>query len=180
MTDFMEVVLGRRAIRNFEKKDIPEEILNKVLEAVRWAPSWANTQCWEIVVVKDKAVKEKLQATFPKVNPGGPAIEAAPITIVVCGRLGTSGYFKDKAMTIHGDWFMFDLGLAVENLCLTAYSLGLGTVITGAFDHNQVKEILKVPEGYEVVTVIPLGYPAKGSPAPARREIADFTHYDSF
>jgi len=180
MADFMEVLKERRAIRAYEQKPIPDELLNQVLEAVRWAPSWANTQCWEVVAVRDTAIKEQLQTSLAKGNPASKAVAEAPVVMVLCGRLKVSGYFKDTATTKFGDWFMFDLGLAAQTLCLTAHSLGLGTVIAGAFDHNKVKEILKVPEGYEVAVVIPMGYPAKGAPAPKRREVREFTHYDAF
>ena len=61
MTDLMEVIKERRSIRKYEEKDIPEELVNRVLDAVRWTPSWANTQCWEVIVVKDKIIKERKQ-----------------------------------------------------------------------------------------------------------------------
>jgi nitroreductase len=63
---------------------------------------------------------------------------------------------------------------------LTAHGLGLGTVVVGLFDHNRAKETLGVPEGYEVVALIPMGYAAKDSGAPKRREISEFTHYEKF
>jgi len=72
------------------------------------------------------------------------------------------------------DWFMFDLGLATQTLCLSAQSQGLGTVIIGLFNHDKVKEILFVPEGYEIVALIPIGYPAQKPSAPRRKEIGDF------
>ena len=180
MTDLMEVIKERRSIRKHEEKDIPEELVNRVLEAVRWTPSWVNTQCWEIIVVKDKKIKEKLQATISKGNRAAKSIVAAPVVLAVCGRLEKSGYYKDKVATKFGDWFMFDLGLATQNLCLMAHHLGLGTVIVGLFDHDRAKEILNVPAGYELVVLIPMGYPAKTPLAPKRREIEEFTHYDKF
>ena len=75
---------------------------------------------------------------------------------------------------------MFDLGIGTQNICLTAYALGLGTVIAGLFDHNKAKEILGVTDEYEVVSMIPLGYPAKSPEAPKRREIKEFIHLDKF
>ena len=180
MTDLMEVIKERRSIRKYEEKDIPEELANRVLDAVKWTPSWINTQCWEVVVVKDKIIKEGLQATISKGNPAAKSIVAAPVVLAVCGRLGKSGYYKDKVSTKFGDWYMFDLGLATQNLCLMAHHLGLGTVIVGLFDHDRAKEILNVPAGYELVVLIPMGYPAKIPSAPKRREMNEFTHYDTF
>ncbi len=179
MADVMEIIKGRRSIRKYQDKDVPEESLSRVLEAVQWSPSWANTQCWEVIVVKDPAIKEKLQGALIK-NPATKAMVQAPVVLVLCGKLKSSGYFKDQVTTKFGDWFMFDLGIATQSLCLTAYDLGLGTVIVGLFDHNKTKEILGVPEDYEVVTMMPLGYPAKDPEAPKRRKISEFTHYDKF
>jgi len=75
---------------------------------------------------------------------------------------------------------MFDLGIAAQTICLTAYNLGLGTVIVGLFDHNKAKDNLHVPEGFEVVALIPMGYPAKDAAPPKRREVRDFTHKEKF
>ena len=82
--------------------------------------------------------------------------------------------------TLLGDWFMYDVGLATQNLCLAAHSLNLGTVIIGSFGHATAKEILGVPEGYEVVAMIPVGYPAQGAPHSRRREISEFVHHNTF
>ena len=73
MADVMEIIKGRRSIRKYQDKDVPDESLNKILEAVQWSPSWANTQCWEAIVVKDPAIKEKLQGTLIK-NPATKAM----------------------------------------------------------------------------------------------------------
>jgi len=180
MTDLMDSIKGRRSIRKYQDKEVPDELLNQILESVQWAPSWHNTQCWEVIVVKDKGVKEALAEVLPKANPARKHFAEAPVTLVICGKLNSSGYINGQVTTRFGDWFMFDLGLATQNLCLTAHSLGLGTVITGLFDHNQAEAVLGVPEGYELVSLIPLGYPAHDSSAPKRREISDFTHYDKF
>jgi len=180
MADFMEIIRGRRSIRKHQEREIPEEQLNNVLEAIRWSPSWANTQCWEVIVIEDPAVKQRLQETLSKGNPATKSIGKAPVVIALCGKLRSSGYYKDQAKTEFVDWFMFDLGIATQSLCLAAHHLNLGTVIVGAFDHDKAREILRVPEGYKVVVLIPLGYPAHEAKTPDRREIGEFAHYDRF
>jgi len=180
MADVMEIIKGRRSIRRYQDREIPEEHLNKVLEAIRWSPSWTNTQCWEVIVVKDSMIKQKLQETLSTGNSATKAIGEAPVVITLCGKLQSAGYEKGQATTKFGDWFMFDLGIATQNLCLAAHNLNLGTVIVGLFDHDKAKDILKVPEGYEVVALVPLGYPAKEASAPPRKEIGEFVHYDTF
>ena len=181
MTEFMDIVRGRRSVRKYEEREVPVEALNTILEAVRWAPSWANTQCWELVVVRDRARKEQLQTALPpKGNPAYGAMVQAPVVVALCGKLKSSGYYKDQVTTKFGDWFMFDLGIACQTICLTAYTIGLGTVVVGLFDHEKARAVLKVPQGHELVALIPLGYPAKISSAPNRREIMEFTHQDTF
>lgn len=180
MAELMDIIKGRRSIRRYEDKEIPEADLQKILESVQWSPSWANSQCWEIVVIRDKAMKERVNETLSATNPARKGLPAAPVVLAVCGKTQSSGYYKGEATTKFGDWIMFDLGIATQSICLTAHSLGLGTVIVGLFDHDQAKQALGVGEGYEVVALIPVGYPAKDSAPPKRREISEFTHYDKF
>jgi nitroreductase len=75
---------------------------------------------------------------------------------------------------------MYDLGIATQNLCLAAHTLGLGTVIVGLFDHEKAGRIINLPVGYELVTMIPLGHPAKIGSAPKRRSVDDFSHDNFF
>ncbi|MFC1534822.1 nitroreductase family protein [Thermodesulfobacteriota bacterium] len=180
MDDFIGIVRGRRSIRRYREKEIPEQFINQILESVQWCPSWSNTQCWEIIVVRTPAQKERLHGLLNDTNPSKKAIIQAPVVIAICGKTKSAGYFKGKALTKFKDWFMFDLGIATQTLCLTACSLGLGTVIVGMFDHGKAKEVLKVGEEYEVIALIPMGYPAKDSRAPKRREINEFMHNETF
>jgi len=180
MEDFLDFVKSRRSIRKYEDRDVSDATLAEIFEAVRWSPSWANTQCWEIVVVRDPVTRTKLQETIGPPNPATRAIRAAPVLIALCGRLKRSGFYKDAVTTKFGDWYMFDLGIATQTLCLAAHNAGLGTVIVGLFDHDRAGRILKVPEDVELVALIPMGYPAKIGRAPDRREIAEFTRNDSF
>jgi nitroreductase len=180
MADFMEIIKGRRGIRKYKDLEVSKEDLDKVLEAIRWSPSWANTQCWETIVVKNLETKQNIQEALSQSNPAREACVKAPVLITLCGKLQRSGYYNGKPTTKFGDWFMFDLGICTQSLCLAAHHLNLATVIVGLFDHDKVKGILNVPEGYEVVALIPLGYSAKEARAPKRREISEFVHYDRF
>ncbi len=178
--DLLEHIKTRRTVRKYKKDPIPEGDLQKVLEAARWAPSWANFQSWEYVVVKDPTIKAKLAEAFVKGNPIIPGLTEAPVVLVACSALHKSGYFKGKAATDKGDWFMFDVALSLENLILEAHSLGLGTGIVGAFDAKKVSEILGMPETMAVVAITPLGYPEQIPAAPPRKEIKEFVHLDNF
>ena len=180
MAGLMEVIKGRRSIRKYQDTAVSDEQLKTVLEAVQWSPSWANTQCWEVVVIKDLAVKQALQETLSKGNPATKAVVDAPVLLAMCGKLESSGYYKNEVTTKFGDWFLFDLGIATQSLCLAAYDQGLGTVVVGLLDHDKAKAVLQIPAGYEVVALIPLGVPAKESSPPKRREISEFTHREKF
>ncbi|NNG01793.1 MAG: nitroreductase [Desulfobacteraceae bacterium] len=179
--EFMEIVKTRRSIRKYLDKDVSDEAVNQVLASVQWSPSWANTQCWEIVVVRDPAMKKKLQASLPpKGNPAFKAMVTAPVVLLVCGKKQTSGYYKRDAATKFGDWIMFDLGIATQSICLTAHSMGLGTVVVGLFDHDKAGEAAGVPDGIELVAMIPMGYPEKSGSPPSRKSIEEFRHDDRF
>ena len=83
--------------------------------------------------------------------------------------------------TDKGDnWYMYDSGLATQNLCLAAHALGLGTVILGAFDAKKAGEILGVPEGFAVVVMVPLGVPAAPGRPTIRKELSDIVFLDKF
>jgi nitroreductase len=178
--DLQALIHERRSIRRFEDRKIEPEKLTTIFEAVRWAPSWGNSQCWELIVIEEGKDKEKLAEILSKKNPATLTVRDAPVVLAVCGQTKKAGYYNGVPKTKFADWLMYDLGLATQNLCLTAQSIGLGSVIVGAFDHQMAAEILAIPDGYEIVCLIPLGYPAHSPPAPARRTIAEFVHYRRF
>ena len=176
--ELMEAIKGRRSVRKYTRDPVPESALQSVLEAVRWAPSWANSQCWEVIVVQDPKARLDLAEALPKGNPALASITDAPLLLVLCGKKRTSGYYRAQAATVKGDWMMFDTGLAMQNLCLAAHGLGLGTVIIGMFDHKKVEDVLGVAQDVEVVAMTPLGYPASTGPAPKRKAISEFVFFE--
>ncbi|MEW6033910.1 MAG: nitroreductase family protein [Chloroflexota bacterium] len=175
-----QAIRERRSIRRFKADQVPEPDIREIMEVARWAPSWANTQCWRFVVVRDPAVKEQLAATLPTTNSALDAVRNAPAIIAVCAELGRSGYKKGEVMTDKGDWFMFDTGLAVQNIVLRAHSLGLGTVIVSLLDAKRAAEVLGLPENVAFVTLVPLGYPDQSPIAPARKELSELVFYDRY
>lgn len=87
MSELMSLIQERRSIRKYEEKSVSDEALQQIQEAVRWAPSWANTQCWELIVVKSAKGKTRLQAALPA--QGSPAVKAmvqAPVVLVLCAK----------------------------------------------------------------------------------------------
>jgi nitroreductase len=191
--ELFEAIKNRRSIRRYKSDPVDDKKIEAILEAGRWAPSWANTQCWRFIVVRDPKIQAKLADTLMKIklpdrevpNPGTMAINTAPAIIVVCAEIGKSGgksapgggveYVTDK-----GDWFMFDTALAVQNMVLAAHALGLGTVIMGAFDAVQAEKALGVPKGYRVVVMFPVGVPDREGKAPPRKELSEIVVKDKW
>jgi nitroreductase len=178
--EVIEAIKARRSIRQYQTTPVTDNDLTTLLDAARWAPSWANTQCARFIVVKDNQIKAKLAETLSSTNPAGAAIRQAPVTIVACAELKRSGYFHGQASTDKGDWFMFDVALAMQNLTLAARALGLGTVYVGLFDAAKAAKILNVPDGFAVVAITPLGYPAAEGRIPHRKELSEIVFYESW
>ncbi len=159
------------------------------MEAARWAPSWANTQCWRFIVVRDTSIKDKLAKSLRKVesgdtlidNPSIRAVSSAPVVIVACAELKKSGYEFGEPATDKGNyWYMYDVALAMQNLVLAAHSVGLGTVHVGLFDAKKVASILGVPPDFCVVSMTPLGYPEREPRPVPRKELSEVVFYDKY
>ncbi|HNY66885.1 MAG TPA: nitroreductase family protein [Deltaproteobacteria bacterium] len=179
--DLDEAILGRRSVRKYTDQQVTDDEIRALIEAARWAPSWANTQVWEFIVVRDRALIEQVTGAYVEKNPATKCSLNASALIVACARDGVSGCYDGKDVTKLSKWYMFDLGMAVQNLCLKAHAMGLGTVVVGFLDHQACRRILEVPEGYEVVAVLPVGRPlAPGRSGPPRKELSDFLHRDRF
>ena len=187
--EVLEAIKTRRSIRKYKPIPVDDKTMELVLEAARWAPSWANTQCWRFIVVRDSDERNRLADTVITVsdrpNRAADAIRSAPVAIVACAELGKSGYYyrePREPATDKGDWYMFDVALAMQNLVLAAHSLGLGTVYIGAFDAKRVASILQVPQGFCMVAMTPLGYPESEPEVKPRKreELSEIVFYDKF
>lgn len=178
--EVLEAIKTRRSIRKYKTDPIDDQTLEAVLEAARWAPSWENTQCWRFIVVRDGDIKSRLADTLNATNPALDSIRNAPVVIVACAELGKSGYKNGVLATDKGDWFMFDVALAMQNLVLAAHSLGLSTVYVGRADAKKAAKILEIPEGYCFVAMTPLGYPDQVRNPRPRKELTEIIFYDKF
>jgi nitroreductase len=178
--ELLTAIRERRSVRKYKSKPVPEEILMEILEAARLAPSWNNTQAWRFVVVKDRDIMVRLSETLRPTNPAKAAYLEAPILICAAAQRGVSGYYKGEAATNRGDWYMFDTALAMEHLALTAWQFGLGTVHVGLFDGAKAEEILKIPEGYSIVSMTPLGYFDTPPEAKPRKPLRDTLYLNAY
>lgn len=180
MTDCLAMLQSRRTIRRYKVEPLPEETLEKILLAAQCAQSWNNSQCWELVLIDDPEIRKKLQETVPSQNPAFRAIVESSTLICVCAKIRLAGFFGNDPGSILGDWFMHDVGIVTQNICTQAHALGLGTVVVAWLDHAAAKRIIQLPEGYELVSLIPVGYPEQEARATPRRNVHDFVHKDRF
>ncbi len=181
--DLLEAIRTRRSVRKYSDKPVEDDKLEAVLEAVRLAPSWANMQCWRMVVVRDQKVKEAIsdlsyvESYFApkgyKANPSKKALVEAPVVIVLCAEPQQSGSLWGQS------YYLVDAGIAAENLMLAARGQGLGTVFVGVYDEVKVKGILSIPATVRVVGLFPLGYPAvEQKDGPPRKPMQEICFHD--
>ena len=179
--EVMQAIKERRSIRKYKSAPVSDNNLMIVMEAGQSAPSWANTQCWQFIVVRDAEKKRSIQKILSLGNQSKLNLDIVPIVIAACVEHEKSGYRDGKVVTDKGNsWSMLDLGLALQNITLAAYSLGLGTLHVGMFDNSEVARILGVPENITVVELMLLGYPDEQPAARSRKALSKIVHYDQY
>jgi len=170
----LECIKTRRSVRKFKDQPIPRVVMEQVVAAAAWAPSWKNTQTARYIVLENRELIEKLADDCVigfKYNTA--TLKAAATVVIMTCVTGRCGYERDGSFsTPKGDrWEMFDAGIAAQTFCLAAHELGLGTVIMGVFDENKVNEVIGIPEGQSVSALIAVGYPEGEAAAPARKTV---------
>ncbi|VVB73951.1 Coenzyme F420:L-glutamate ligase [uncultured archaeon] len=162
----METIAGRRAIRSFTKDDVPKEALDKVIEAMRLAPSAGNLQSRFFYFVRDP---EK-RAQLAKAAHNQRHVADAPICIVACTDERIAQRYGQHGVDTYA---LMDVAAAVENGMIMAHSLGLGTCWVGSVDETEARRILDIPNHLRPVSLIPLGYSANRPKMPARKDSKD-------
>jgi nitroreductase len=155
-------ILKRRSIRDFEKKEIPKEKIEKLKEALIWAPSAGNLQARKFYFVFNEEIKKKLAKAALNQN----FIAKAPLVIVGCCDLEKISWYGERGENLYT---ICDVSAAIENLMLVATSERLGTCWVGAFDEKEVSKILNLPKNERPIVIVPVGFP-KEVPSPPERE----------
>ncbi len=158
----LDAIYRRRSIRRYQDKQIPQEILEKILEAGRTAPSANNMQPWHFIIVTDQKLKQKLSQgnwnTF---------IKESAFTIVGCG---------DK----NNEWSTIDVTIALENMVIAAEAQGVSSCWVGDFIEEDLKKTLNIPKDLKVICQISFGYSAE-KPSPRRtKKLEEIIHYNQF
>lgn len=142
-----EIIAKRQSRRSFSSEKIPDEHVRDMLEALRWGPSSNNRQPWRVIVTSG----EKLLPALSRGNASW--APKAPVAFVVCGVP------DPEAKPGREVNYIFDVGLAAENLMLQAVSLGYHTHPTGGWDEAVLKDMLSIPTDVKVLCVIFVGKP---------------------
>jgi nitroreductase len=178
----LEEIMNRHSGRAFLNKPIPDDELTSILEAGRWAPSCANTQAWNFVVIKNKEI---LAEAHEALTGGNAYAKAAPVMLIVAAKENDGCGAHDLP------YFAMDVGLTVENMLLQAVHLGLMGHPTAGWNEAELKETTGIPKEYRIVTVIFFGYEgdisildeadqAKASRPRKRRELSEIVHWDKW
>lgn len=172
--ELFEAIKNRRSIRAFKDKPVPEEKLMKILDAARWAPSAGNLQAWEFIVVKDQKLKEQVATAALSQW----FIAEAPVAVVVCANQNRSARrYGERGRELYS---IQDAALATQNMILAAHAEGLSSCIVGAFYEEEVRRVLKIPEGVRPIAIIPIGYPGERPEAPERYELSKVVHRNGY
>jgi nitroreductase len=169
-----ETIRKRCSVRQFRDEIIPDDILQRILEAARWCPSPFNTQPWEFIIIKDK---ETLKEISKYARYSG-YLSLVPMAIAVIVPPINSKFSWVESI---GEP-RFAAAMAVQNMMLAAWELGIGTCWV-SIERENVAKILDIPDTHFVLTVMPLGYPETMPPEhddKMRKQIEDFTYYEMY
>ncbi len=159
----LETIHKRASLKTrLSEREVEQEKITKILDAARLAPSARNTQPWRFVVVQGKeAIEALISKAFSEANL---IVRQAPVVIVACAKPGDDIVREGK------EYYLFDVGLAVENMLLAATDLGLVTHPMSGVNEDELKRILDIPNEVRFVVATPLAYPSQGSYEEAAQE----------
>lgn len=166
--DAMEAILSRRSIRQYTTQPVSEEAIRNLLEAAMAAPSAANEQPWQFVVIRDRGILDEI----PTFHAYSQMLKQAPLAILVCGDL--------ELEKVRGYWVQ-DCSAATQNLLVAAHAQGLGAVWLGIYPIEErvagLRKLLSLPEQVIPLALISIGHPADQEP-PANRYDESRIHHD--
>jgi len=167
--DVFEAIKKRFSCRRYKTQPLEEEKLIQILETARLAPSAHNAQDWKFVVVKNEATRKKLAQAA-----GQLFIAEAPVIIVAVAL------DPEHVLSSEVPAYALNLAIAVDHMTLAATALGLATCWIGAFDQEEVKRILEIPQEYKVVALLPVGYPAQPEGKKLRKSLEEIICLEKF
>ncbi len=168
--EFSELIKTRYSVRAYKTDPIADEVLGKVLDAARLAPTAANRQAFQIIVVHTEGAADKLLEIY-----GQKWFVQPPIVICACGVPGDNWVRSDAR-----NYVDVDVAIVMDHLILAAANEGLGTCWIGAFDPSAARRVLGLPSDVEPLAFTPLGYPADRLREKKRKTIEDLVRYEKW
>ena len=154
--EVLKAIRERRSIRNFQKKDIPQKIVDKLIDSLIWAPSAGNFQARKFFFVKDVKLKENIADAALSQN----FIAESPLVIVGCTDSRISSRYGERGEYLYT---IQDVAVSIMGMMLVAHENGLGTVWVGAFREEEVFDLLNLPQNLRPVAIVPKGVSSKDS-----------------
>jgi nitroreductase len=165
---FQDLIKQRRSVRAYRPDPVEDEKLQQVLEAARLAPSAANYQPFQLIVVHTAGREEALKDLYQR-----EWILQAPILILACGDPGQAWMNPNGS-----SYLLVDVAIAVDHLTLAAAELGLGTCWIASFDPVVAREAFQLPRDIESLILVPLGYPADEPQPKERKPLRELVRYE--
>ncbi|MCL5674878.1 MAG: nitroreductase family protein [Candidatus Omnitrophica bacterium] len=162
--DVLKVFRTRRCIRKFKKDPVSKETIEKIIDCARLAPTAVNVQPWEFVAITSPEKRKEVA----DITQHGKFIADAPCCIAV--------FCKDTK------YYLEDGSAATENILLAAKALGVGScwVAGDKKEYTEsIRKLLNVPEGYKLISLIPLGY-TEETPSPKKRSLSEVLHWENW
>lgn len=174
--NFNQLCEKRRSIRSFLNKPVEIPLLKELFSVLHYVPSWHNFQPTNYYVVTDEELVKQLKQTLGQSNQN--KVADAPVLIVSTLELNKSGFFnQEPANELGNSWGYYDGGISDMHLCFKATQLGLGSLIMGIRDANQIRALLSIDETQSIMAVIAIGYPQKDGINPNRPNLDQKVHY---
>jgi len=167
-----ELIRYRKSVRSWADKAVSQETVEKIIDAARFAPSAKNLQDWKVIAVRDPGLRSKMAA----IARGQRFVGKAPVILVICGDSSTG------VMSCDMPRWVVDATILIDHIALVASAEGLGSCWIGSFDQEACRKLLRIPDGWEVVELLPLGYPSDPSEVSKKRksveDVLDWDYWD--
>lgn len=166
--EFSELIKKRYSVRAYKPDPVEDEALNQVLEAARLAPTAANRQPFQLIVIHTAGREAELRRIYNR-----DWFVQAPLIICACG-IPAQGWIRRDGK----NYTDVDVAIVMDHLILAAADLGLGACWIGAFDPTAAREVLGLPDGVEPIVFTPLGYPADRPRPKKRKPLSELVRYE--
>jgi 5,6-dimethylbenzimidazole synthase len=196
IVELLALMKRRRSIRAFKSDPVPDAVIANIVEAARWAPSSANSQPWEIVVVRDSKTKEQIQESVKRVVARikelrdfpflrtftGQYLLEAPVQLVIVGdpRFKYVSMMHQVEPNIEQFAFWGSVSMAIQNMLLAVEAQGLASVVFTNFYPAEVARILNIPDLLQILCILPVGYPNEQKEPRPRRDPDSFLHWELY